>query len=1227
MVTLRRAVFLLLLCLVPAFAFAQSADMAITASDSPDPVAPDGNITYTVNVTNNGPNAATNARLNVVLNGTLLWQSMSVPAGWSCPSLSVGHGGSFTCTAATMGLGTSQFTIVLKAGQAQFGINDQTINQLFGTNSDTNDPNHANDNVTVQTAYVTPDADMSITASDSPDPVFPDGNITYTVNVTNGGPDTAQNARLNVVLNNTLLFQSMTVPAGWSCPSLAVGYGASFTCTAATMGLGTSQFTIVLKAGQAQFGINDQTINQLFGTNSDLSDPNHANDNVTVQTAYVTPDADMSITASDSPDPVAPDGNITYTVNVTNGGPDTAQNATMNVILNNTLLFQSMTVPAGWSCPSLSVGHGASFTCTAASMGLGTSQFTIVLKAGSAQFGINDQTISQTFTTTSNYSDPNNANNAVTVQTAYVTPDADMSITASDSPDPVFPNGNITYTVNVTNGGPDTATNATMNVVLNNTLRFQSMTVPAGWSCPSLSVGHGASFTCTAATLPVGTSQFTIVLNAGQAQFGINDQTINQTFTTGSNLSDPNNANNAVTVSTQYSTPDSDMSITASDAPDPVSPGQNITYTINVTNGGPDAATNAHMTAPLNANLTFVSISAPAGWSCTQPAVGANGSVDCQTASMSASTVQFTLVAKVSASLINSQGGTIQQAFVTSNDNQDANQSNNTAQVTTTYQTLQSNLVATNSDTPDPVSPSGTITYTQTIMNNGPDAATNAKMTQTLPAGVTFQSLTVPVGFSCTTPAVGAGGTITCTNESLANGASASFTLVVNVIATSGTITETVVASSDNFDSTPGDASATATTSIVSADLAIAKTTSSTGAPAGGTITYTITVANGGPNSASAVVMTDTLPSSLLFQSIVTPAGFSCTTPAVGATGTITCNAATLANGANAVFTLTTTVAGNATGSISNGASVSSATFDPNNGNSSGSAPTVPVTTGPSADLSLTKTTTSNGAAPGATIVYTIATHNAGPDPASNVVVTDALPASLLFQSIVAPAGFTCTTPAVGATGTITCNAATLASGANATFTLTVRVAANATGSVVNSATISSATSDPNGGNGASSAPAVPVLPASADLSLTKTSGASTTTPGSTVTYTITVANAGPSTATSVVVTDTLPAGLQFVSATPSQGSCSGTTTVTCTLGNVLSGANATITLQALVTATTGSITNTATVSSATSDPNGGNNGGTSAPLPVSEPIPTMSTYALIALALAMAGFAVTRMK
>jgi hypothetical protein len=82
---------------------------------------------------------------------------------------------------------------------------------------------------------------------------------------------------------------------------------------------------------------------------------------------------------------------------------------------------------------------------------------------------------------------------------------------------------------------------------------------------------------------------------------------------------------------------------------------------------------------------------------------------------------------------------------------------------------------------------------------------------------------------------------------------------------------------------------------------------------------------------------------------------------------------------------------------------------------------------------------------------------------------------------------------------------------------------------------------------------------------------------GANITYNITVTNNGPVTATGVTVTDALPAATTYVSATPSQGTCSGTTTVTCNLGTILNGANATITI--VVTAnSSGTISNTATV-------------------------------------------------
>jgi uncharacterized repeat protein (TIGR01451 family) len=1076
--TFRRALLVLCLVFLPVSAFAVvGADVGITASDSPDPVAPDGNITYTIHVTNAGPSTATTAHLNAVLNGSLLVQSVTAPAGWSCGSIPVGFGGSFTCTAATLASGSNDvFTVVLNAGLAQQGVLDHTISQLFTVNATESDPNSGNNSVTVNTAYVAPHVDIAITATDSPDPVNPDGNITYTINVTNNGPDPTTNAHLNAVLNGTLLVQSVTAPAGWSCGSIPVGSGASFTCTAATLAaLTTSPFTVVLKAGLAQFGVTNQTIHQLFGVNSAWFDPNNANDNVTVSTSYVAPQADMQITASDSPDPVAPDGNITYTVMVTNAGPDTTTNAHMSVILNNTLLWQSMIVPAGWTCPSLAVGHGASFTCTAASFAPSTSTFTIVLKAGMAQFGINNQTINETFTTSSDSGDSNNANNAIAVSTAYVTPHADMQITGSDSPDPVNPDGNITYTVTVTNAGPDAAANTTMSVLLNNTLTFQSITIPSGWTCPALSVGQGAGFTCHVTTMAVSVSVFTVVLKAGLAQIGPNNTTLNQLFTASSDVADPNNANNAVTVPTSYVVPHADIQITGSDSPDPVAPDGNITYTVTVTNAGPDAATNTTMSVLLNNTLTFQSITIPAGWTCPALVVGQGAGFTCHATTMAVSASVFTVVLKVGLAQIGPNNTTLNQLFTASSDAADPNNANNAVTVSTAYVVPTANLAVTNSDAPDPVNSGATITYTQTLTNNGPDAAVNAKITETIGSGVTFQSVSIAGGFSCTTIAPGGTGTLTCSIPSLANGASASFTVVVNVTAVGGSITNTVVGSSDTADNALANNSATATTTVIappSADLGITKSTPATNAAPGAPVTYTIVVTNHGPDAATSVTMTDVLPASLKFQSLSSPAGFSCTLPTVGATGTISCTAASLANGATATFTLVVTSASNASGTIANTASVSGTPTDPSSGNNGAIASFIAG----SADLALGGGVATNGSL----ITYTFTLTNGGPDGASNVVFTDTLPSSLLFQSITPPPGWNCTTPPAGATGTITCTASSFASGGTGTFTIVTSAAPGATGTINNGAGVTSATSDPNSGN-STSAPVV-TAPVSTDV-------------------------------------------------------------------------------------------------------------------------------------------------
>ena len=1095
MLSARRALFVFFLSAFPILVFAQSADQQIvSASDSPDPVVPGNNVTYTVQTQNNGPDPAVNGGININFPG-MTWVSGTGPAGFSCAPF----GNVASCTNPSWAPGPATFTIVLQMPPHLIGFADGSTNVTFSTSGVTPDPVGGNNNASVTTSWDSPQIDIALTASDSPDPVFPDGDITYTVNVVNNGPNTGTAAQVSMFNNNTLRFRSAVVPAGWNCTLPAVDGNPTFTCTKPSMAsLETAQFTFVVRAYGAVLGLNDGSVSSVFSANATGDDTNDNNSQVQVDTAYVTPDADMQIvSATDSPDPVFPDGDITYTVTVTNGGPQAAPNAILNVPMNNTLRFVSVAQPVGWTCTPPAPGNGTSWSCTNPSFAVGASSvFTIVLRANDEQFGIFDQTIHQVFSVGSSVADPNNSNNLVDVTTQYTTADADMQITASDSPDPVAPDGDITYTVTVTNGGPDAAPNAILNVPMNNTLRFVSVVTPSGWTCTPPAVGGGTSWSCTRASFPTATpSVFTIVLRANDEQFGINDQTIHQVFAAGSSVADPNNANNIVDVATLYSTPDANVNITATDAPDPVVNGNNLTYTITAVNAGPDAAPNAQVTMSPHPSLTFQSLAAPAGWSCTTPAVNASGPVICTNASFaSGASANFTLVTKL---VIAGAGGTISSTFGVGSSVQDPLPANNSIEVFTNW------------------------------------------------------------------------------------------------------IGQT-------------------------ADLTITKNTLATAAAQGSNITYTISTNNAGPDAATNVTVTDVLHASLRFQSITAPAGWTCVTPAVGANGTITCSIATLANGATASFTLVTSVAPNATGTIANTATVgATGSTDPNGGNSSGSSGVTAVAG--TSDLGVTKTTGTTTIAPGGSITYTINVSNAGPDAAASVVMTDVLPAQLRFTSIVAPAGWSCTTPAVGANGTITCNAATLANGATATFTVNTTVATGTTGTITNTASATHSGTDGNAANNAGATPSITINSGTPNLAITKTTASTFARTGSTLAYTITVTNSGTASATNVVVTDALPAGLTFVSATPSQGTCSGTATVTCNLGTIATGANATIALQTTVAAASGTVSNTASYTAT------GTGGGSASapPLPAGpgEEIPTLSEWMLIALAAALAMIAVVKFR
>ena len=145
-----------------------------------------------------------------------------------------------------------------------------------------------------------------------------------------------------------------------------------------------------------------------------------------------------------------------------------------------------------------------------------------------------------------------------------------------------------------------------------------------------------------------------------------------------------------------------------------------------------------------------------------------------------------------------------------------------------------------------------------------------------------------------------------------------------------------------------------------------------------------------------------------------------------------------------------------------------------------------------------------------------------------------------------------------------------------------------------------------------------------ADVSIAKTGRVTVVSGGVNITYTIAVANAGPSSAAGVTVNDVLPAGTTYMSATPSQGSCSGTSTISCPLGTMASGGSATVVIVVSSPSSSGPLSNTATVVSTTPDPATGNNSSTSTLTPAATlGVPTLTTWGLAGLALLLAGFGV----
>lgn len=1083
---------------------AASADLVVTKT-GPATAAAGSAITYTVSVVNNGPSTAT----NVVIRDSL-------PAGVAFTSAS--GGGTLTsrtvtwpAIAALAPAATASFTVTITAP----GTGPIT-DIAFGT-SDTPDPVPANNDGTLPAAQVTtaitPVADV-VTTKTGPATATAGAPITYTLTVTNNGPSPAASVVVTDTLPAGLTFS--TASAGGT----AVGQVVTWPTIVSLAAGGSATFTVTATAAEAGSYTN------IAASSSPTPDPVPANNNGSAPaarvTTVVTASADVSL-AKTGPATAAAGTDVVFTLTATNAGPSTAT----GVVITDT-------IPAGVTFVSATGGgtlSGSVVTWPAVptlAPGAGTS-VTVTLRPTI------DGAVTNIGGVTTTTADPVPGNNRATAPLT-VTPSADVAVTKT-GPATATAGADITYTVAFSNNGPSAAA----NVLVRDTL-------PAGSTFVSASGGGtfaaGVVTWPLISTLPAGSGgSFTVTLR--QAEAGTLLNVAAATTTT----PDAVTGNNRATASTVIGA-SADLQVTKT-GPATATAGAPVTYTIAVTNAGPSTAAAVEVTDSLPAGATFGSASGggtAVGRLVSWPLIAtlAPGASQTFTVTLSAA-----------------EGGSYVNVARVTSPVGDPVPGNNRATATTAI-AATADLAITKTG-PATATAGADITYTLTAANNGPSTATAVVLTDTIPAGATFVTASnggTLAGSVVTWPAI----------PSLAPAATVAYTVTLRR-AEAGALLNVAAVTGAEPDAVPGNNRGTATTTVAaSADLVTTKSGPATAA-LGTDVTYTITTTNVGPSTATDVVVRDDLPAGLSFVSAsngATAAGQTVTWPTV----------ATLAPGASLTYTVTARTT--ATGALVNIASSTGTTPDPVPANNDGSAPASRVTTTVAAlaDVVTTKTGPATATA-GADITYTLTVTNAGPSPATDVVVTDTLATGLTFVSATAGgtlAGTVVSWPAIPS----------LAAGASSTFSVTVRAAQG--GSYTDIAASTSTTPDPTPGNNNGSAPGARVtttVAASTDLAITKT-GPATATAGTDITYTLAVTNNGPSTATGVVITDTLPAGATFVAASGG-GTLAGTVVTWPTIGTLAPGGTASVTIT-LRAADGGTLLNVAAVTGAEADPVPANN-------------------------------------
>jgi uncharacterized repeat protein (TIGR01451 family) len=717
--------------------------------------------------------------------------------------------------------------------------------QYSGSATDSLDVNAAGTkalNLNVDTPNLLPDA--SCTASLAFGSVNVGSSSTLTVNCTNTGATTLTVNSIGVTGGGFSLGTAPATPFAVDAAG-TFNYQVTFTPTGAGVFTGTATVNNNGASGNADTALSGTGVQQ----------------------------ADVSVSKS-GPASFTPGQNIVYTITIHNAGPASAT----GVVVNDP-------TPSGLNFVSNTGACAGGYPCTLGT--LAPLQTVVITTTFFVPPSYASPTIDNTASVTSTSTDSNATNDSTTVTSGGAS-NANVGISKS-GPATVTAGQNITYTITVTNTGPSDAAGVSVS------------DTPAGINFVSNSGDCTTSFPCALGTVPAGqtrtiTATFNVPLTSPSS--------VSNTATVSASTPDSSSSNNTSSVTTTVNPANADLSITKS-GPASVVAGQNISYTIAVTNNGPGPATGVSV-GDTPAGVNFVSNSGD----CTTPFPCALGSIP------SGQTRTITSVFNVPLTSPSSVSNTATVSASTP----DASSSNNTSSVTTTVNPANADLAITKSG-PASVVVGQNITYTLVVTNNGPGPANGVTVSDPTPAGINFGSNSG----DCTTP-------FPCALGSIGAGQTRTITTVFNVPAgyNSPTITNTASVSATTPDAPTGNNSSSVNTTVTQsgADVAVSKSGPANAAP-GSVVSYTIVVVNNGPGDATGVVLNDPTPSGLTFNSA---SGGGCTS--------FPCTIGPLPSGQNRTVLASYTVNG-AGGSVINAASVTSSSADPNGSNNSASVTTI----------------------------------------------------------------------------------------------------------------------------------------------------------------------------------------------------------------------------------------------------------------------------------------------